>query len=364
MRIFATYYMHKRGGFCKRLYRALNALSARGHQVTFFTLDEARPPGLANGVVVRRIPFPFESRRGPFFWICFGIVAASYLAWKSLRAKPERLVAFGPIYALLLLPAGFTSRSPIILFVRSKLEPVSFRLGYREAFRALLDSLGIRCASRIIVQSFAGQISALQKGARTVAIIPNEVAAAPENLRFARHRSGTARAGPLKIMTSGLFVQSKNVEVLLEAAAELQRDQIEISVLIVGDGPVLVEYERLASELKVAHVTFPGWVEETQVFLNASDVYVHPSVHEGAPNSLLEALLFGLPVLGARIEEIEEILVSKRLLFNPRNPAELASKLRELATSSTAYAQAVDESFKAAERLCFDWDRRICEALE
>ena len=118
MRILAAYYTHKPGGFCRRLYRLLNALAAAGHEVIYLSLD----PNLArlsSKVRAEKIPFPLSSRRGLIFWACFTLWLPIYLGWRALWLKPDRLLAFGSYYSRAFRFAKHVSKAELVLFVRS-----------------------------------------------------------------------------------------------------------------------------------------------------------------------------------------------------------------------------------------------------
>src|SRR5262245_24794494 len=102
MRIYSLYYTHKPGGFCRRLYRLLNALAKAGHEVTYFTLD-APPAGALNpAIAVSILPFLFRRRHGLLFWLLFSSYLPVFCFWKARKRSPDRWVVFGPYYAAIL----------------------------------------------------------------------------------------------------------------------------------------------------------------------------------------------------------------------------------------------------------------------
>jgi glycosyltransferase involved in cell wall biosynthesis len=70
---------------------------------------------------------------------------------------------------------------------------------------------------------------------------------------------------------------------------------------IAGDGPlrdgIRAEVARLGIE---EHVELLGWVDRPEALLREGGILIHPSAGEGTPNSVLEAMSFGLPVIAAR----------------------------------------------------------------
>jgi glycosyltransferase involved in cell wall biosynthesis len=85
-----------------------------------------------------------------------------------------------------------------------------------------------------------------------------------------------------------------------------------VALTIVGDGPLREPLGAAASRCR-ASVTFLGARPhaELPVLLNGSAVFVLPSHYEGNPKALVEAMACGVPVIGARVPGIREILVHR-----------------------------------------------------
>jgi glycosyltransferase involved in cell wall biosynthesis len=135
-------------------------------------------------------------------------------------------------------------------------------------------------------------------------------------------------------MVYGLFVgrieARKGIEYLLKALSEIDADFI-----IVGDGPELNRYKQLAQELKLSGVKFTGFVKQSdleKIFLNAS-YFVLPSISEGMPVAVLEAMSYGLPVIASRTGGLNEVILDSvnGFLVTPRSVTELREKIELLA---------------------------------
>ncbi|MBT4511477.1 MAG: glycosyltransferase, partial [Chloroflexi bacterium] len=83
----------------------------------------------------------------------------------------------------------------------------------------------------------------------------------------------------------------------------------------------------------------PGKVDNPQDWLRAADIFVLPSVREGLPNALLEAMSCGLACVASRLDGITDRVLSygneeaAGLLFVPDNPRVLAAAIGSLAAS-------------------------------
>lgn len=80
------------------------------------------------------------------------------------------------------------------------------------------------------------------------------------------------------------------------------------------------------------HVRFLGNVDDIAGLLAASDIQVHPSLEDALPNSLLEAMAAGLPIVATRVGGIAELVIDGEggLLVPPGKPAAFAAALVEV----------------------------------
>jgi len=120
---------------------------------------------------------------------------------------------------------------------------------------------------------------------------------------------------------------------LLRAFAQLHTRHSEVRLLLVGRGPEEAPLRRLASDLGVARaVTFAGEQTDVAPSLERMDLYVQASVAEGMPNSILEAMAAGLPVVATAVGGTPEVVVhgESGLLAPPANPPVLAEAMLAL----------------------------------
>lgn len=127
---------------------------------------------------------------------------------------------------------------------------------------------------------------------------------------------------PCLLITVGRLNAQKNLSCLLEALASLTYENWRLE--IVGDGPEREMLSTKAKNLGIAEkITFSGWLDREELLshLAAADVFVFPSIQEGMPNAVLEAMAAGLPVLACEIEGCEELVVHEQtgLLVPPGN---------------------------------------------
>jgi glycosyltransferase involved in cell wall biosynthesis len=124
------------------------------------------------------------------------------------------------------------------------------------------------------------------------------------------------------ILCVGRLIQFKGQSLLLEAFAELCANGLRGRLTLVGDGPKREEFEAIAARLSVAdRVTFTGSVgqEEIRSIYRSADIFCLPSMAEGLPVVLMEAMAFELPVVATRTFGIPELVEDGRsgLLVSP-----------------------------------------------
>lgn len=148
--------------------------------------------------------------------------------------------------------------------------------------------------------------------------------------------------GAWRFVQACRFVEKKGLAASLRAFAEIRRAWPAARLVLIGDGPERAALETLAQSLGVAAaVEWPGFLppEGIREHLHRAHVFLHPSEtppdgnREGVPNSLLEALATGLPVLATRHGGIPEAVDHgvSGLLVAERDHAALAAAALELA---------------------------------
>ncbi|MDJ0772503.1 MAG: glycosyltransferase [Mastigocoleus sp. MO_167.B18] len=141
----------------------------------------------------------------------------------------------------------------------------------------------------------------------------------------------------LVIGTTGRFRGKKGIEFLLDACSKLSQE-IELTLLLVGD---FIEKEKSYWEQEVKNndlgsrlqITGMNTRQETLAYLPHLDIFAIPSLTDGCPNALLEAMSAGCAIVGSNADAIGEIIEDgvSGLLVNPANSTELATALRYLA---------------------------------
>lgn len=138
--------------------------------------------------------------------------------------------------------------------------------------------------------------------------IPGPIPA--ETREKARQRWGFA-SGEIVLECVAAFSAEKGHALLIEAFAKLRRRPAgeKFRLLLAGDGRLRPQLEQQAREAAIeSAVVFAGFVPDVEAVYAAGDLFVFPSLQEGAGSSLLRAMACGLPVVGLERGGVGEII--------------------------------------------------------
>ena len=172
-----------------------------------------------------------------------------------------------------------------------------------------------------------------------------------------------ARGGSV-VGTSGIFRHVKGFSALLEAFGELLNIDSDACLLLVGDFAGPREQKMWTQKIKEMRlkkrVFITGRVPHQQVlaWMREMDIFAFPSLHEGSPNALLEAMACRLPIVASRVGGVLDIISDgvNGLLINPGCKEHLLEKLSVLVQDrdlrkrlGKAAGQSVEENFSPGQ---------------
>jgi glycosyltransferase involved in cell wall biosynthesis len=134
------------------------------------------------------------------------------------------------------------------------------------------------------------------------------------------------------LLAMGRLDEQKSHGVLIDAVAGL-KDSRRPRCAIIGDGPLRDRLRARISRLGLERVVqLPGERADVRSWLCASDIFVLPSLWEGLPNALLEAMALGLPVAASRVDGVSEAVTDGQdgLLVAPGDAGALSGALARL----------------------------------
>ena len=135
----------------------------------------------------------------------------------------------------------------------------------------------------------------------------------------------------LRLIAIGRISKVKNVIGLIEALNIIKNDITNVTIDWVGrddNNEVYTESIKLLSKYDLDNRwKWHGEIKDISQILCNYDALIMPSIWEGCPNAVCEALASGLPVLGSNVSDIPYLVGDplRGLIFDPKNPSEIAS---------------------------------------
>jgi len=155
----------------------------------------------------------------------------------------------------------------------------------------------------------------------------------PKDQKECRKKLFLNEEGKIAIFVGGMF-PVKGVEYLIQAFNLLHMNGKEdYRLILVGDGILRGSLEKQAKELiSKQKITFVGNKPHQEIsdWINASDLLCLPSIREGRPNVIIEALACGKPVVASNVGGIPELVSNiNGILVAPKEPVELAKAIEQ-----------------------------------
>jgi len=166
----------------------------------------------------------------------------------------------------------------------------------------LLDRLVGRVSFRTIAVSNTVKETLVNQGCKQskVVVIYNGLKSASHSVE----RDSTKEViPPLRLLAAGRLDWQKNYETMLLVAAELKNKSIDFNLSIIGSGgdaysSKLFEMTRALKLEK--EVKWMGWQKSIEYWFSQSDIFLHTALDEACPLVLIEALLYGIPVVTSK----------------------------------------------------------------
>lgn len=245
-----------------------------------------------------------------------------------------------------LVEAGWSAGIPV-----ARTEHLPYLLTDPEQKSRHLFAAGL--AETLIVVSEAAARSYRAEGFARIVTIRNGIDMPV--VRSPREQIRAALSLPLGsriVITVARFTAQKGHDCLLRAAKEVLRQMPDIVFLLVGDGPELEAMQILAASLDLPNVSFLGVRADVPDLLGAADLFVLPSLFEGLPLVVLEAMALALPVVATRIGgTIEALGDTHPFLVPPGESSPLAGAIvAALADEAAARDVGIKERKRFEER--------------
>lgn len=201
---------------------------------------------------------------------------------------------------------------------------------------------------------FADELKQYPKIAHKVDYIPNGV----DLKQFSKKKIRDPRSKPTHLLSVGRLVEVKGHRYLIEALSLLKTDYPLVRLDILGDGPLRSSLKQLVKNLHLQDtIQFrpPVPYEEMPKVYHEYDLFVMPSLFEGLPVSLIEAMASRLPVVATYIPGILGIADNRSVtLAASQNSQDLADKLGWAFEHPNEIAKQAEAAYHVVQK--YDWD--------
>jgi len=324
-----------------------SALIELGHDVTIGIFYNKHTPNTDLIEAVKRRGMPFE------VFECGGKIdfKTVYQIAKYIRRQRTDLVHChgykSNIYACL---ANIFARKKLITTCHNWINSSS-----KMSFYSFLDKKFITRFDRVVSVSLPVKEALIDAGVKekNVHLISNGIdiqtfALGPNVDCFA----GDMPEGVTRIGCVGRISEEKGLDYLLNAAHDLLKHRTDCHFVIVGDGPLLDSLKEQAARLDILdYVHFTGRRADIPEVLASLDIFAMPSLTEGQPMALLEAMASGLPIIASAVGDIPKILKNGELgiIIPPADTARLTEAILTYLDSPLQASEMSDRARRAAE---------------
>ena len=184
----------------------------------------------------------------------------------------------------------------------------------------------------------------------------------PAQFSYAAREPGTAC---VKLLCVGRLSSAKAQILLVQACATLRDEGLDFSLTLVGDGPDRARIELAIERLRLGrHIHLTGALNQAAVRMHfeRADIFVLPSLAEGIPVVLMEAMSSGVPCISTPVNGIPELIQHERtgLLATPGDVDSLAEQLRRL-IQQPALRQSLAQAAHVKVLADFDLNRNVAQ---
>lgn len=218
----------------------------------------------------------------------------------------------------------------------------------------ILDRLALRSMARVILVN--PHMRALQAVRQLpdsrVEVIPNGINMQPQAHSQASVRDDIVSFSgrfDVSLVSIGRLSPEKNFMLAIEAMSTIKKAGVSIGLCIMGQGALRADLVEQAKELDVVdQVLMADYVSGAETYLSCFDALVMPSLTEGLPITLLEAMKSRVPVIASAVGGIPEALDGGKggLLVPPDDLTALTSALETLVTDKSAASARAEHAYQ------------------
>ena len=323
LRVVSDLYPAVVGGIGVHAHQMSTSQAQKSHDVTVLTLNqkELTAEEIINGYRVKRFPC--------YFTICGNSFAPGLILEILKRKRAVEIIhAHSHLFfsTNICALAKIVHSAPLVITnhgLISASAPAWLNTIYKNTFSLATFQIAdhIICYTNIEKEN----IEKMGIDPKKISVIHNGV-----DTTLFKPRASKKTADQKQILWVGRFVTGKGVEYLIDAFFHVQNKSPNTQLILVGIGPEKTAIEDRIKKLHLqSSVTFIDYLDNEElpgVYKN-SDVFVLPSLMEGVPRTILEAMACGVPVVTTNLSHLVDIIAGAGLVVPPKEPTLLSDAI-------------------------------------
>ncbi len=283
------------GGAERVMSKLANYFAAKGHKVTLITfVAPSEKPFYTLDNRITQLPLNCLSFHKNMVVYGFNVLQCLYVLRKALKIiKPDVVISFMESVNVATLLAGYRLTIPTI--VSERIDP-KYHVLYPAKIQKFFNKVRIKTycwAHALVVQTQSALNFFPESIQKNAVIIPNPV-------NTSQYDHYAVKETVEHIISVGRLCRQKDHVTLIKAFSLLLEKHQNLKLTIYGEGPERQNLETLIADLKLSSfISLPGTTADIEKKLVESDLFAFPSLYEGFPNALCEAMAIGLSVIGS-----------------------------------------------------------------
>lgn len=317
------------GGAANATYFLAQALNKAGHRVIVLTsgFEKLQGYSLENQIHIYRLSSSRKSSSQSNIYEMLSFIFHAFMFIRKLyrKEKPKKIIAFFTIPSgIPALCFNFLYKIPYIISLRGGDVPEhvpELKNFHRKI--AFIRRLILKKATAIVANSTSLKNLSQRTDHFPVEVIPNGV-----DTQFFKYIERNANnESAYKFLFVGRLHKEKNIEIIINQLAAIKSKYL-FEFHVVGNGGDYARLKQIAIEKQIyENIIWHGWLSKNEIreIYSKVDCLINPSLYEGMPNVVLEAMACGLPIIASKVGGNEAVVKHNEtgFLFNLKQSREL-----------------------------------------
>lgn len=359
LRVVSDLYPSVVGGIGIHAHRMSTEQAHRGHEVTVLTLNQKKLPKteFVNGYQVFRFP--------SYLRMCGNSVAPGLIFEILMRRKSVDIIhAHSHLFfsTNVCVLARLLHSAPLVI-TNHGLISASAPSWLNTLYKHTVSRVTFHIADHILCYTNIEKEKIINLGIepRKISVIHNGI-----DITIFAPKVSEKNSYNKQILWVGRFVSGKGVDYLIDAFSHVQKMMPEIHLVLVGEGPEqkAIEYQIQKLDLQ-SFVTIIDYMDNAELpeVYKKSSVFVLPSLMEGVPRTILEAMSCGVPVVTTNLPHLVEIIDGAGLVVPPKKPALLSDAILTILGDPSLAKMMGQHGRKKIERE-YSWEDTVGKTLD